>query len=109
MLGAIHAGKTTPTTSLQRVGADAPEGEAGRLRLISPPTDFLGLNIWRQPSVARAGKNGARLRGAPRADQLPAPTAPGCAWCRSPYWGPIPASAEVTVTKAIHITENGCT
>jgi beta-glucosidase len=87
------------------VGKDAAKVERNDFKLISLPTDFLGMNIYTGEFV-RAGKGG-------RPGKLKFPAAYPVAdapWLKhvpqSLYWGPRFAS-EIYGAKAIYITENG--
>jgi beta-glucosidase len=86
-------------------GKDAAKYHKKDFRLISLPTDFLGLNIYSGYFV-RAGKNG-------RPEALPLPPSYPCtdaAWGahvpQSIYWGPRHA-VEIYGVKQVYITENG--
>lgn len=90
---------------LRGAGKDAPKTEKGDFKLISQPTDFIGLNIYTGHFV-RAGKGGKPERlafppGYPRTD---------CHWLylvpQTLYWGP-KFVTELYRPKAIYITEQG--
>jgi beta-glucosidase len=90
---------------LRRVGADAPEVGEGDFKLISAPTDFLGLNIYSSVFV-RASADGY--------EELPMPAhfpVADSSWLKitpqAIYWGPRFCQLNYGV-KAIYITENGC-
>ncbi len=106
ILDAIYSGRYNPAY-LRAAGKDAPKVQKGDFKLISQPTDFLGMNIYTGTYV-RAGKGRAKYEELP----FPAsyPTA-DCPWLKimpqSLYWGPRLA-AEIYGAKAIYITENGC-
>ncbi|HSI84726.1 MAG: GH1 family beta-glucosidase [Candidatus Methylacidiphilales bacterium] len=91
---------------LSAAGGDAPKVEKGDFKIISLPTDFLGLNIY-TGQFAREGKNGKPEIVAPP-ESFPTTS---CWWHRvvpqSLYWGPRHV-AEIYGEKAIYITENGC-
>ena len=90
---------------LRAAGKLRPVWEKDDFKLITLPTDFLGLNLYRADYI-RAGS-----RGRPEAIPFPAnyPTA-DCNWLQHTpevmYWGPRWAR-EVYGVKAIYITENG--
>lgn len=101
----IYRGGYDPA-ALRAAGKDAPKFEKNDFKLISLPTDFLGMNIY-TGSFVRAGKNG-------KPEQLAHPAsypAADCPWLKimpqSLYWGPRHV-AEIYGEKAIYITENGC-
>ena len=90
---------------LAQAGADAPIVEPGDLELISQPTDFLGLNIYRGKFV-RAGADGqpevlAMPRSYPTADATWLTHTP-----QSMYWC-TRCVAEIYGVSCIYITENG--
>ena len=104
-IDAIYSGRYA-AAYLRDAGKDAPEVEKDDFKLISQPTDFLGLNIY-TGNFARAGKRGkSELLAAPE----PYPRT-ACFWHRvmpqALYWGPRHV-AEIYGEKAIYITENGC-
>ncbi|HVU16688.1 MAG TPA: GH1 family beta-glucosidase [Candidatus Didemnitutus sp.] len=105
ILGAIHAGQY-PASYLQRAGADAPRYEDSDFKLISLPTDFLGMNLYTGFFV-RAGRDGqpeelSLPANYPRADSPWLHLAP-----QTMYWGTRLAH-ETYQPKEIYITENGC-
>lgn len=90
---------------LRSAGADAPKVQQDDMKLISQPTDFLGLNIYYGQFV-RADKGG-------HPEILPFPPsypAADAAWLRHTpqaiYWT-TRFAAEIYGIKAIYITENG--
>lgn len=106
LLEPIHAGRYS-AAYLKRCGADRCEVRKGDMELISAPTDFLGLNIYTGTFVRHAP-------GRAKYQELPFPADFPCAsspWLKivpeAMYWGTRLAS-EVYGTKAIYITENGC-
>jgi beta-glucosidase len=105
LLGAMHRGDYDPAY-LERCGPDAPKFSPDDFKLISLPTDFLGLNIYTGFFV-RAGADGRteELRfpaNYPRADSPWLLLAP-----QSIYWGSRLAQ-ETYGAKEIYVTENGC-
>ncbi len=90
---------------LDMLGADAPVVADGDLVLISQPTDFLGLNVYRGRFV-RAGADGSP-QILPFPPNYPAADA---SWLlhtpQAMYWGPRLA-AEVYGVQSVVITENG--
>jgi beta-glucosidase len=106
VLGAMHA-RQYPAEYLQRVGADAPQVQAGDFELISLPTDFLGLNIYTGTYV-RAGRNGEPYealplpKNYPRADSVWLNLVP-----QAIYWA-TRMCHELYGHSSIYITENGC-
>jgi beta-glucosidase len=104
VLEPIYRGRYSPDY-LRAAGAAAPKVQSGDLKLISQPTDYLGLNIYYGQFV-RAGKGG-------RPEILPFPPsypAADAAWLRhtpqAMYWTTRQA-AEIYGVKALYITENG--
>jgi beta-glucosidase len=105
LLGAICRGGYSEAY-LRRTGADAPRFTAEDFKLISAPTDFLGLNLYTGTFV-RAGQDGSPEelplpQNYPRADSPWLHLAP-----QTMYWGTRLAH-EVYGVKSIYITENGC-
>jgi beta-glucosidase len=90
---------------LAEVGSDAPEVQTGDMEIISLPTDFLGLNIYRGVFV-RAGADGKPEildfpPSFPRADATWLTHTPQAMyWCTR-------SAAEVYGVESIYITENG--
>jgi beta-glucosidase len=105
ILGAIYGGGY-PSAYLDRVGADAPKVESGDFKLISLPTDFLGLNIYTATHV-RAGFAGGHEEvrlpaNYPRADSVWLNLVPQCM-----YWA-TRMVRDVYGVNSIYVTENGC-
>lgn len=105
ILDPIHRGSYAKEY-LRRVGKDAPVVAPGDFRLISAPTDFLGVNIYTGYFV-RACK-GAKY------EVLPFPANYPCAdskWLflmpQVIYWG-LRFAHENYGPKAMYVTENGC-
>ncbi len=104
VLDPMHTGCYHPDY-LRSAGADAPVVEPGDFALITAPTDFLGVNIYRGRFV-RAGADGQ-----PEALPFP-PSYPraDATWLnhtpQAIYWGPRFAT-EVYGIGDIYITENG--
>jgi len=90
---------------LRKAGASAPRVERGDMKLISAPTDFIGLNIYTGFFV-RAGKKG-RPERLPMAAGFPATD---CPWLKlvpqALYWGPR-FLTELYGSRPIYITEHG--
>jgi len=104
ILEPIYKGRYNPAY-LRAAGADRPQVAPGDMKLISEPTDFLGLNIYTGVFV-RAGKGGKAESMAlppsyPRADSPWLNLIP-----QAMYWGPRLA-AEIYGVPSIYITENG--
>ncbi len=105
ILGAIYAGGYS-AEYLKREGANAPKFEADDFKLISLPTDFLGLNIYTATHV-RATADGrweeVKLpANYPRADSVWLNIVPQCI-----YWATRMVKDVYGVT-SIYVTENGC-
>ena len=105
VLDAIHRGSYSKDY-LRRVGGDAPTVAPGDFRLISAPTDFLGLNIYTGYFVR--AKRGAKYEvvpfpaNFPRADSKWLNIMP-----QTIYWA-VRFAYECYKPKAIYVTENGC-
>lgn len=104
VLDPIYRGRYA-ASYLRSAGAKAPKVQKGDFRLISQPTDFLGLNVYTGHFV-RAGKHG-------RPEKLALPAAyprTDCTWLnimpQALHWGPR-MLADLYDVKAIYITENG--
>ncbi|HEY0945170.1 MAG TPA: GH1 family beta-glucosidase [Opitutaceae bacterium] len=105
LLGALYGGGYAQAY-LERCGADAPRYASDDFKLISQPTDFLGLNIYTAQFV-RAGAGGAPEtlslpKHYPRADSPWLNFMP-----QSMYWATRLAQETYGVT-SIYVTENGC-
>jgi beta-glucosidase len=105
-LDPIYRGRYDPAF-LRAAGKDAPKFEKSDFKLISLPTDFLGMNIYTGQFV-RSAKGKAKFESLSFPPSYPQADA---AWLKimpqALYWGPRLA-AEVYGAKAIYITENGC-
>ncbi len=104
LMGPVFLGHY-PDAFLAEAGADAPEVRPGDMKLISEPTDFLGLNLYAGDFV-RAGRDG-------RPEVLPFPRGypKGDLWWinitpQTMYWA-VRHAAEVFGVKSTYITENG--
>ena len=105
ILDPIHHGRYT--ARYKRItGQHAAKVRPGDFKLISLPTDFLGLNIYTGFFV-RAGAH-RRPEVLPMPPHYPVADAP---WLniapQALYWGPR-FCAEIYGAKALYITENGC-
>lgn len=107
LLGAIYGGGYS-SAYLKRCGADAPDYKPDDFKLISQPTDFLGLNIYSGSYVRALGGDAGRPETLPlpahypRADSVWLNITPQCL-----YWAARMVQGLYGV-KSIHITENGC-
>jgi beta-glucosidase len=105
VLDAVYRGKYAKAY-LERVGKDAPVVAPGDFKLISAPTDFLGLNIYTGYFVrARQGASYEVLplpENFPRADSKWLNLMP-----QAIYWG-LRFAHENYGAKGIYVTENGC-
>ncbi|HET7537893.1 MAG TPA: family 1 glycosylhydrolase, partial [Candidatus Didemnitutus sp.] len=105
LLGAIHRGEYDPVY-LRRCGADAPKHTSDDFKLISLPTDFLGMNLYTGHFVRANGEGKPEMvslpANYPRADSPWLHLAP-----QVMYWGARLAH-ETYAPKAIYVTENGC-
>ncbi|HKB92519.1 MAG TPA: GH1 family beta-glucosidase [Opitutaceae bacterium] len=105
LLGAIYGGGYA-ASYLERCGKDAPKFSTNDFKLISLPTDFLGMNIYTGYFV-RAGADG-KPETLPLPAHYPQADSP---WLnlmpQSMYWAPRFAH-ELYKIGDIYITENGC-
>ncbi len=106
ILGVILSGKYTDGYT-KKMGANAPEVQAGDLEIISSPLDFVGINVY-VPTYVRAENNDLGYTVVPFPESYPHMFSP---WLHvgpeALYWGPKLAN-DVWHPKAIYITENGC-
>ncbi len=105
-LTAVMEGKYTDGY-LQREGANAPKVEAGDMKAIGSPLDFVGLNVYR-PEYVRADASPAGYEVIPRQTSAPHMASP---WLfvgpEVMYWA-IRNASEIWKPKTLYITENGC-
>jgi beta-glucosidase len=96
-----------PDEYLEREGANAPKVEAGDLKAIGSPLDFVGLNVY-QPEYARADGSTTGYAVERRPTSYPRMASP---WLfvgpEAMYWA-VRSVTELWNPKAIYITENGC-
>ncbi len=104
-LTALMEGKYTDGY-LQREGANAPKVEAGDMKIISSPLDFVGLNVY-DPAYVRADSSAAGYVVEPRPTSYPHMASP---WLfigpEGIYWS-VRNVSELWKPKALYITENG--
>lgn len=92
---------------LAAAGADAPKVEAGDMKAIGSPVDFVGINVYTPTYVrADAGPTGyAMLPTLPSSPRMASP------WLRvgpeAAYWA-VRHITDLWKPRAIYITENGC-
>jgi beta-glucosidase len=105
-LTAVMEGKYTDRY-LESEGANAPKVEAGDMKAIGSPLDFVGLNVYR-PEYVRADGSPAGYSVEPRQSSAPHMASP---WLfigpEVIYWA-IRNATEIWKPKALYITENGC-
>jgi beta-glucosidase len=105
-LTAIMEGKYTDGY-LEREGANAPKVEAGDMRTIGSPLDFVGLNVY-TPEYVRADSSPASYVIEKRPDSFPRMASN---WLyigpEVIYWA-VRNVGDIWKPKAIYITENGC-
>lgn len=105
LLGAVYRGGYDPSY-LARCGANAPKVGKDDFKLISLPTDYLGLNLYTGHFVRANGEGRPEILALPahypKADSPWLHLAP-----QVMYWGTRLAH-EAYGPKAIYITENGC-
>jgi len=92
---------------LEREGANAPKVEAGDMKIIGSPLDFVGLNVYR-PEYVRADPSPAGYVIEKRPPSFPHMASD---WLyvgpEVIYWA-IRNVSEIWKPKALYITENGC-
>lgn len=92
---------------LQSAGANAPKVEAGDMKAIGSPLDFVGINVY-APTYVRADGGAAGWVALPHLQSSPHMASP---WLyvgpEALYWGPRHIT-DLWKPKAIYITENGC-
>jgi beta-glucosidase len=92
---------------LRREGANAPKVEAGDMKIIGSPLDFVGLNVY-NPDYARADSNPAGYIVEKRPTSAPHMASP---WLfvgpEGIYWA-VRNVTDLWKPKALYITENGC-
>jgi beta-glucosidase len=105
-LTAVMEGKYTDRY-LEHAGANAPKVEAGDMKAIGSPLDFVGLNVY-TPEYVRADSSSAGYAVLPRPASSPRMASP---WLyigpEVIYWA-IRNVSEIWKPKDIYITENGC-
>ena len=92
---------------LEREGANAPKAEAGDMKIIGSPLDFVGLNVYR-PEYVRADASPSGYVVEKRPSSFPRMASD---WLyvgpEVIYWA-IRNVSEIWKPKALYITENGC-
>jgi len=105
-LTALMEGKYTDEY-LQHEGANAPKVEAGDMKIISSPLDFVGLNVY-TPQYVRASDSAQGYDVVPYPTSTPHMASP---WIllgpECLYWA-VRNVCDLWKPKAIFITENGC-
>ena len=105
-LTAVMEGKYTDGY-LRREGANAPQVEAGDMKIIGSPLDFVGLNAY-TPEYVRADASPAGYAIEPRQSSYPHMASP---WLyigpEVLYWA-IRNVSEIWQPRTLYITENGC-
>ena len=106
-LTAIMEGRYTDRY-LKTQGAAAPKVQAGDMRIIGSPLDFVGINCYTGNHVRASGESEAEyvvLKDLPHSPRMISPwlyVKPG-----SLYWA-VRNTADLWHPKAMYITENGC-
>jgi beta-glucosidase len=105
-LTAVMEGKYTDGY-LAREGANAPKVEAGDMKAIGSPLDFVGLNVY-TPEYVRADGSAAGFTVVQRQSSYPHMASP---WLyigpEVIYWA-VRNVSDIWKPKALYITENGC-
>jgi len=105
-LTAVMEGKYTDGY-LEREGANAPKVEAGDMKAIGSPLDFVGLNVY-TPEYVRADGSRDGFAVVPRQSSYPHMASP---WLyigpEVIYWA-VRNVSDIWKPKALYITENGC-
>jgi beta-glucosidase len=105
-LTAVMEGKYTDGY-LEREGANAPKVEAGDMKAIGSPVDFVGLNVY-TPEYVRADASPAGYVVEARQASFPHMFSP---WIyigpEVTYWA-VRNVSDIWKPKALYITENGC-
>jgi beta-glucosidase len=105
-LTALMEGKYTDAY-LAKEGADAPKVEAGDMKAISSPLDFVGLNVYTADFVS-ADASSAGFRIQPRPTSYPHMASP---WINidpeALYWA-VRNPSDLWKPRELYITENGC-
>jgi len=105
-LTAVMEGKYTDGY-LEREGANAPSVEAGDMKIIGSPLDFVGLNIY-TPSFVRADESKQGYAEIPYPTSQPHMASPWILLApECLYWG-VRNVVDLWKIPAIYITENGC-
>jgi beta-glucosidase len=105
-LTALMEGKYTDGY-FQREGANAPKVEAGDMKIIGSPLDFVGLNVY-TPEYVRTDSSPARYAIEKRQSSFPRMASD---WLyigpEVIYWA-VRNVSDIWKPKALYITENGC-
>jgi beta-glucosidase len=105
-LTAVMEGKYTDGY-LEREGANAPKVEAGDMKLIGSPLDFVGLNVY-TPEYVRADASPAGFATVKRPTSYPRMAS---SWLyigpEVLYWA-VRNVGDIWKPRALYITENGC-
>ena len=105
-LTAVMEGKYTDRY-LEHAGANAPKVEAGDMKAIGSPLDFVGLNVY-TPEYVRAESTPAGYSVIPRPSSYPRMASP---WLfigpEVIYWA-VRNVSDIWKPRTLYITENGC-
>jgi len=105
-LTAVMEGKYTDGY-LAREGANAPKVEAGDMKAIGSPLDFVGLNVY-TADYARADESEAGYAVEPRPTSYPHMASSWLSVAPEAIYWTIRNVSEIWKPKALYITENGC-
>lgn len=96
-----------PESYLEREGADAPRIEAGDMKAIGSPLDFVGLNVY-SGSYVRADNSAKGYSVPPRPASYPQMVMPWLGLTPEAIYWAVRNVSELWKPAAILITENGC-
>jgi beta-glucosidase len=105
-LTAVMEGKYTDAY-LRREGANAPNVEAGDMKIIGGALDFVGLNVY-QPEYARASDSTEGYAVARRPSSFPQMASPWLFMGPEVIYWAIRHTTTLWNPRAVYITENGC-
>jgi beta-glucosidase len=105
-LTAIMEGKYTDSY-LRQEGANAPKVEAGDMRIVGSPIDFVGLNVY-SPLYVRADASPAGYKMEPQQSSYPHMASPWLTIGPEVIYWAVRNASEIWAPRSLFITENGC-